>query len=150
MAVLPRGFPDLPQWPVGAVYRIVIRNWQTCDGAIGFWPFARQTVKQIPLPSIRVSSHNVEVRARADVLVRDTRRNENDVAGADLDSLAAFSAESQICSAIIDTEHFVRRAVIMSKGIDAVSPGVPPIILSERAFENGSAILRINSDRCPI
>jgi hypothetical protein len=52
--------------------------------------------------------------------MRDTRRNENDVAGADLDGLAVLAAESQSCGAIIDTERFVRRAVIMSKGIDAV------------------------------
>ena len=52
--------------------------------------------------------------------MRDTRRNENDVAGADLDGLAVLAAESQSCGATIDTERFVRRAVIMSKGIDAV------------------------------
>src|SRR5437870_1025807 len=142
MAVLPRGFPDLPQRTVNAVDRIVIGNWQSCDSVIGFWPFARQTPKQIPLPSVRVSSHNAEIRTRADVVMRDARGNENDVAGADLDGLAVLAAESQLCSAIIDTQHFVRRAVIMSKGIDAVSPGVSPVILNECALENRSAILR--------
>ena len=68
------GFPDLPQWTVNAVDRIVIGNWQSCDGAIGFWALARQTAKQIPLASIRVSSHNAKVRTRADVVMRDTRR----------------------------------------------------------------------------
>src|SRR5438876_1667062 len=139
-------FPDLPQWAVSAVDWIVIGNWQSCDGAIGFWPFARQTAKQIPLTSIRVSSHNTKIRTRADVVMRDTRRNENDVAGADLDGLAVLAAESNSCGANIDTERFVRRAVIMSKGIDAVSPGVAPIVLRESALENGSAILRVRRD----
>src|SRR6516164_3552096 len=70
-------FPDLPQRAVGAVNRIVIGDWQSCDRAIGFWPFARQTAKQIPLASIRVSSHNAEIRARTDVVMRDTCRNDN-------------------------------------------------------------------------
>src|SRR6476646_3925722 len=111
MTVLPRGFPDLPQWTVDAVDRIVIGNWQSCDGAIGFWPFALQTAKQIPLASVRVSSHHAKIRTRADVVMRDTRRNENDVARVDLDRLTVLSAESQSCGAIIDTERFVRRAV---------------------------------------
>src|SRR5262249_54368979 len=52
--LLPRGFPNLPQRTVGPVDRIVIGDWQSCDGAIGFWPFARQPTKQIPLAPIRV------------------------------------------------------------------------------------------------
>jgi hypothetical protein len=99
MAVLPRGFPDLPQWTVNAVDRIVIGNWQSCDGMVRFWAFARQTAKQIPLASIRVSSHNAKIRTRADVMMRDARRNENDVAGANVDGLAVLAAESQSCGA---------------------------------------------------
>ena len=137
------GFPDLPQRAVGAVDWIVVGDRQGCDGAIGFWSFAGQTPKQIPLASVRVSSHNAEVRTRADVLMRDTRWNENDVAGADLDGLPVFSTESQLSRAIIDTERFVRCAVIMSKRIHAVSPGVAPIILSESPLKDGSAILRV-------
>ena len=128
-------FPDLPQRTVYAVDRIVIGNWQSCDSVIGFWPFARQTSKQIPLTSVRGRSHNVKVRTRSDALMRDTSGNENDVAGPELDGLAVLAAESQSCGAIIDTERFVRRAVIMSKGIDAVSPGVAPIVLSESALK---------------
>ena len=82
--------------------------------------------------------------------MRDTRRNENDVAGAHLDGLALLAAESQFSTAIIHTERFVRRAVIMSKGIDAVSPGVAPIVLSESTLENGSAILPVRRDCRPI
>src|SRR6478672_9628175 len=114
----------MSQWAVYAVDRIVIGNWQSCDGLIGFWPFARQTPQQIPLASVRVSSHNAKVRTRADVMMRYTRRNENDVAGTDLDGLAVLAAESQSCRATVDTKRFVRRAVIMSKGIDAIPPGV--------------------------
>ena len=41
MAVLRsvRGSPNLPQWPVGAVDRIVIGNGQGNDSVIGPWPF---------------------------------------------------------------------------------------------------------------
>src|SRR4029077_2482534 len=152
MAVLlhARRFPDLPQWTVNAVDRIVIGNWQSCDSVIGFCPCARQTAKQIPLASVRVRSHNVKVWARADALMRDTSRNENDVARAELHGLAVLAAESQSCGAIKDTERFVRRAVIMSEGIDPVAPGVAPIVLSESALENGGAILRIRRDCRPI
>ena len=40
--------------------------------------------------------------------MRDTRRNENYVAGADLDGPAVLAAKSQSCGANIDTESFVR------------------------------------------
>ena len=42
MAVLGslRGFPNLPQWAIGAVDRVVIGNWQGSDGVIRLWPFA--------------------------------------------------------------------------------------------------------------
>jgi len=42
MAVLAslRGFPNLPQWAIGAVNRVVIGNWQGSDNVIGLWPFA--------------------------------------------------------------------------------------------------------------
>src|SRR5262245_27401986 len=150
MAVLNRGFPELPQRAIGAVDRIVIGDWQSCDGAIGFWSFARETSKQIPLPSVGVSSHNTKVRARADVVMRDTCRNENAVAGRDFNGFTVLTTQAHFCTAIIDTEHFVRRAVIMSKRIDAVSPRIPPIVLSESALEDRSAILRVYCDRRPI
>src|SRR5262245_21006738 len=105
--LLPRGFPDPTQWTVSAVNWIVIGNWQSCDGLIGFWTFARKTAKQIPVASIRVSSHHTKIRARTDVVMRDARRNENEVAGADLDGLAVLYSESQFCSVDIDTERLV-------------------------------------------
>src|SRR4029453_430150 len=144
-------FPNLPQRSLRAVDRIVIGNWKSCDGAIRVWPFARQTAKQIPLASVRVSSNNAKVGACADVLMSDTSRNENDVSRAHLDGLPVLvAAESQRCRAMIDTEHFMRCAVIMSKGIDAVSPRVAPIILSESSFESRGATLRVRCDRPPI
>src|SRR5439155_24036039 len=72
-------FPDLPQSAVSAVDRIVIGNWKSCDSALGFWAFSRQTAKQVPLPSIGGSSHNTKIRTRADVVLCDSRLNENDV-----------------------------------------------------------------------
>src|SRR4051794_13988201 len=138
MAVLRNvsGSPNLSQRPFDAVDRIVIGNWQRCDGVVRFWPFARQPTKHVPVASVRVSSHHAEVLTGADVLVHNTGWNQNDVTGADLDGLPVLSAKSQFCRPMIDTEHFMRCAMIVSKGIDAVSPRIPPIVLSESALEN--------------
>src|SRR5262249_10119489 len=146
----PRRFPDLPQWAVDAVNRVVIRDWQSRDDTIGICPLARQTAKQVPLPPVRVSAHHAKIRTRADLVMPDTRGTEHNISGATHDDLPAFSAEWQFCSAIIYSEHFVRCAVIMSKGIHAVSPGISPVVLSKSALENRRAILRVHGDRAPI
>jgi hypothetical protein len=88
------------------------------------------------MASVRISSHYSEFRAGAYILVRNTGWNQNDITEADLDCLAVLSAKSQFCKAIIDTEHLVRRAVIMSEGIDAIPPRIAPIVLSESALED--------------
>src|SRR5437764_15198536 len=67
-----------------------------------------------------------------------------------LDVLAMLAAESQSGSARINTQHFVRRAVIMRKGIDSVSPRVGPIVFGETLFENRSRIFGVSYDRVSI
>ena len=44
----------------------------------------------------------------------------------------------------------MRCAVIMSEGVDAVSPRIRPIVLSKALFNDGSAILRFRCERVPI
>lgn len=107
-------------------------------------------MKHVPVASIGVSSNDPEITAGRNALMSDTGRNENDIARSNLYSLAVLAAESQSCRAMIHTKHFMGRAVVMSKGIDAVSPGIVPIVLSEPFFENRSAILGVRYDPSPI
>jgi hypothetical protein len=69
---------------------------------ICLWPFARQTPKEIPLASVGICSYNAKIVAGADVLVRNSSRDDNHVAGVHLDVLATFAAESQSRCAGID------------------------------------------------
>ena len=68
------------------------------------------------------------------------------VASAHLDILAVPATESQVCSAGIDTQHFMRCAVVMRKGIDTISPQVRPIVLRETQFKNGRRIFGVGCD----
>src|SRR6266403_1238256 len=74
-------------------------------------------------------ANNSKVRAGADVLVSHTSRNDNHIAGMHLNGFAMLATESQGRCAAISSKHLMRGAVIMSKGIDAVSPRIAPIIL---------------------
>jgi len=117
---------------------------------IGFRPLARPTPKQIPLASVRVSSNNGEVRAGADFLVRYAGWNYDHIPSIHLDIAAALAANSQSRSATINSERFVRCAVVMSEGIDAVSPRVGPVVFRKAWFDNGSAIFRLRCEGVPI
>src|SRR5882724_10028176 len=128
------GFPDLSQWAFNAVNRIIIRNRQSRDRAIGFGPLACPTSKQIPLATVGISANNSKVRAGADVLVSHTSGNYNHIAGMHLNGFVMLAAESQGRSAVISSENFMRGAVIVSKGIDAVSPRIGPVVLGKTSF----------------
>src|SRR5262249_2543967 len=119
--------PDPSQGTVSAVYRIVVWNWQSRDAVIGFWSLARLTPKKIPLASIGISSNNGVVRTGADFLVSHTGWNYDHVPGIHLDVAAALAAESQCRRTAINSKRFMRCAVVMSKGINAVSPRVGPV-----------------------
>ena len=125
----PRGFPNLSQRAVSAIYRIVIGNWQSRDVVIGSGSLAWLTPKQIPFASIGVSSNNGKVRAGADILVSHTGWNYDQVPGIHLDVAAVLAADPQGRSTAINSQGFMRGAVIMSEGIDAVSPRVGPVVL---------------------
>ena len=115
-------FPNLWQWTFGAVDRIVIGNWQGCDVLIGVGPFARPAAKQVPVASVRVRADDAEILTAADIPVRHAGWNYNHIAGMNLDVLSVLAADPQGCTAAIDSQRFMRRAVIMSQGINAVSP----------------------------
>src|SRR5207248_7522786 len=67
-----------------------------------------------------------------------------------LDVLAMLAAESKSGSARINTQHFMRRAVIMRKGIDSVSPRVGPVVTGKTLFENRTRIFGVGRDRVSI
>jgi hypothetical protein len=113
---------------------------------ICLWSFARQTPKVIPLASVGICSYNAKIGTGADVLVRNSSRDDNHIAGAHLDVLATFAAESQSRCARIDAKHFMRRAMVMRKGIDSVSPRVGPVVLGETFFKNGRRIFGLRCD----
>jgi hypothetical protein len=137
------GSPNLWQWTFSAVDRIIVWNWQRRDILIGLGPLARQTPKQIPFASIGVSSNNSKIFAGTNILVSYTGWNHNYIAGMHLNVFAVRAAESQGGSAAISSKHFMRRAVIVSEGIDAVSPRIRPIVLGKTLFNNRSAIARL-------
>ena len=142
--------PNLSQWTLGAVDRIVVWNWQSRDVVIGSGALAWETSEQIPLASTGVSANDGKVRAGADILVRYTGRNYDHVPGIHLDVAAVLAADSQGRSSTINSQRFMRGAVIMSEGIDAVSPRVGPVVLRKALFDNGSAICRVSCECLPI
>ena len=76
--------------------------------------------------------------------------NHDDVAGVHLDVAALLGADSQGRSTTINAKRFMRGAVIMSKGIDTVSPRIGPIVLRKALFNNGSAIFHLRCECLPI
>src|SRR5882762_619595 len=144
------GFPDALQRTFRSINRVVIREWQSRDVVIGFRALARETAKQIPLATAGISSDHAEIVAGTDVLVCHTSGDDNHVSRIHLDVLAVLAPESQSGSARIHTQHFMRRAVIMGKGIDTVSPRVGPVVLSKTLLENRSGIFGVGPDRASI
>src|SRR5262249_16332966 len=102
--------------------RIAIGNWQSRDGVIGLGPFAWLAAKQIPLPPIRVRTNDTEILAATHLPVSHAGWNYNHIADMNLNVLSGLAAESQGRTDAIDSQRFMRRAVIMSEGINAVSP----------------------------
>src|SRR4029077_9941632 len=106
----------------------------------------RKTPKEIPLASVGICSYNAKIVTSADVLVRNSSRDDNHIAGAQVDVPATFAAESQTRRAGIDAKHFMRRAMVMRKEIDSVSPRVGPVVLGETFFKNGRRIFGLRCD----
>jgi len=117
---------------------------------IGSGSLARLTSEQIPFASIGVSSNNGKVRAGADILVSHTGWNYDHVPGIHLDVAAVLAADSQGRSTTVNSQRFMRGAVIMSEGIDAISPRVGPVVLRKALFNNGSAIRRVSCECLPV
>ena len=117
---------------------------------IGLRALARETPKQIPLATAGISSDHAKIVAGANVLVRDTSGDNYHVASTHVHILAVLATQSQSGSARINTQHFMRRAVIMGKGIDTVSPRVGPVILCKTLLENRSRIFGVVRDRVSI
>jgi hypothetical protein len=82
--------------------------------------------------------------------VSHTGGNDNHIAGMHLNGFAMVAAESQGRCAAISSKHFMRGAVIMSKGIDAVSPRIAPIILRKALLNSRSVISYLHFECLPI
>ena len=82
--------------------------------------------------------------------MRDSGRDDYHVASLHLEVLPVLATESQSCRAGINTQHFMRCAVVMRKGIDTVSPRVGPVILGKTFFKNGRRIFGVRRDCMPI
>ena len=138
--MLPRRFPNLAQWSVDAVDRVVIGHRESGDFVIGFGPLARHAAKQIPVAAIRVPSDNGKIRASTDLLMSDAGWNYNYVAGMQLYISAVLATELQSRVAAVDAQRFMRGAVIMGKRIDAVSPRIRPIVATQAFFHDRSTV----------
>src|SRR5438552_7146894 len=107
-------------------------------------------MQQIPIASVRVRSSTSEVQARIKFLVTDTSWNHNYVAEVYIQIPAMLAAQSQCRDATVNTENFMRGAVIMSKGIHAVSPRITPVVVSEAFLKKPSGIPAIGPQCFPI
>ena len=72
--------------------------------------------------TVPVRANDTEILAGAHLPVRHAGWNYNHIAGMNRDVLSELAAESQDRTAAIDSQRFMRRAVIMSERINAVSP----------------------------
>ena len=95
------------------------------------------------MSSVGIRSYNAKIVTGVDVLMNHTRWNNYHVASVHLDIFAVLATEAKSGSTRINAQHFMRRAVIMGKGIDSVSPRVGPVVLGKTLFENGRRIFGI-------
>src|SRR5262249_41187743 len=142
--------PNVFQWTVAAINRVLVRSWQRGNIFIRSWPFAGQTSQQISFAAVGVSSYDTKIVAGPKVLMRDAGRDNYHIASLHVDVLAILSAGSQLCSTRINAQHFMRCAVIMSEGIDSIAPRIGPVILGKAFFENRRRIFRVRSKRLSI
>ena len=98
------------------------------------------------MASAGIRSYNAKIVTSSDVLVRNSGWNDYHVASVHLDILAVLATEAKSGTTRINAQHFMRRAVIMRKGINSVSPRVGPVVLGETFFKNGRRILGLGCD----
>src|SRR4030095_1560070 len=96
-----------------SVDRIIVRNWQSRDLAIGFGALARPASKQVPVAPVRGRAPHREIGARADILVSHAGWNYDQIARMHLDTCPLLAADPQLCMTAENTQHLMRRAVIM-------------------------------------
>src|SRR5436190_17585633 len=101
------GAPNLAQRTFSAVDWIIVRNWQSRDGAIGFGAFTGPTSKHIPVASARVSAYYGKICARAGVLVRYTGWNHDQITRTDINARPILATDTQRRRATKNTEHLM-------------------------------------------
>ena len=74
-----------------------------------------------------------------------TGGQQGDIAGFDGEHLTGLAAEADFGVAGRDTEDFVRGAVVVREGVDAIAPtAAGPAVLGEEAFEECGGIRGIS------
>ena len=101
------------------------------------------------MASVGIGSYNAKIVTGVDVLMSHSGWNDYHVASVHLDIFAVLATEAKSGSTRINAQHFMRRAVIMGKGIDSVSPRVGPVVLGKTLFKNGRRIFGIRYN-CPL
>ena len=99
------------------------------------------------MSSTGIRSYNAKIVTGADVLVRNSGWDDYHVASVHLDILAVFATEAKSGSTRINAQHFMRRAVVMRKGINSVSPRVGPVVLGKTLFESRGRIVPAGRNR---
>ena len=66
--------------------------------------------------------------------------NHDHAAGMHFQGCALCAAQSKSCRSTKNAEHFVRRAVVMSKRVDTGPPRTGPIVFGEALLYDGSEV----------
>ncbi len=70
----------------------------------------------------------------------DTGRDDDDIAGRELNDRPLGPAELHAGAAAGDAQHFVRLAMVVLERVDAVDPGVTPGMVREKRDDEGLGI----------
>ena len=85
-------FPNASQWAFESINRVILRYRQSRYVMICLRSFAWRSAKQVPVTSFGVRSYDTEIFAGADVLVRNSSRDNYYVASVHLDVVALLAA----------------------------------------------------------
>src|SRR5262249_5355646 len=73
--------PVFQQRPLRSMNRVRLRQWNPRDVLIRARSLLRPAVVHIPFLAHRICAHHTEVAARSQIFVRDSRRNDEHIAG---------------------------------------------------------------------
>jgi hypothetical protein len=89
---------------------------------------------------LRIGADDEEVVGGGDAAVSGAGGEDEDIAGVNCDSLAAFAAEDKIRVTGCEAEYLVCGRVVVVEGVDAVAPLRWPSVSREDALHVGSEV----------